>query len=71
MGSSGNICNGNRIQIKGSNVMGFKIMYLQRSTVAMKKECKIFGQGTDYKAEVKKDDGMVVGKRRQLLRADV
>ena len=27
MGSSGDICNGNLIQIKGSNVIGFKIMH--------------------------------------------
>ena len=31
----------------------------------------IFGQGTDYQAEVKKDAGMVVGSIRQLLKADV
>ena len=46
-------------------------MVLQRSSAAIKKECKIFGQGTDYQAEVTKDSGMVVRKRRQLLKADL
>ena len=58
----GDISNGNRIQIKRAVIAAH---------LSCNKKYKIFGQGTDYQAEVKKDASMVVRSKRQLMKADV
>ena len=69
MGSSGDICNGNQIQIIGFKCNGIQNHVIAAQFSCNKKECKIVRQGrpTDYQAGVKKGADMVVGKRRQLL----
>ena len=72
MGSSGDICNGDQIEIIWFKCNGISNHVITAQFSCNKKiEYKIFRQGTDCQTAVKKDGGMVGGKIRQLLKADV